>query len=212
MFTSKRGKDLIKQFEGCRLQAYKPVSTEKYYTIGYGHYGADVSKDMVITQQQADSMLKTDIKKFEAKVDKYMNTYYFNQNQYDALVSFAFNVGSIDKLTSNGTRSIEKIRECFSLYNKAGGKVLQGLVRRREAELKLFNEAVKVDCVSSYYNAYKGTTCSIVDALKKVGERDCSLNHRTVIAHVNGIPDYRGTGAQNMLMLDMLKQGILRKA
>ena len=65
MKTSNKGINLIKSFEGLRLRAYKPVSTEKYYTIGYGHYGADVTANMVITETQAIEYLKKDLEKFE---------------------------------------------------------------------------------------------------------------------------------------------------
>jgi len=142
MKTSQTGINLIKSYEGCRLTAYKAAATEKYYTIGYGHYGSDVSKGMKITQAQADAYLVSDLAKFEAKVNKYQSKYNFNQNQFDALVSFAYNVGSIDGLTANGTRKIAQISAKFSAYNKSGGKVLAGLKKRRAAEKKLFNTAI----------------------------------------------------------------------
>lgn len=143
MKTSINGLNLIKKYEGCKLVAYKVVSTEKYYTIGYGHYGADVTRGMRITQAQADAYLVKDLAKFEAKVNKYQGKYNFNQNQFDALVSFAYNVGSIDGLTANGTRTIAQISSKFTAYNKSGGKVLSGLTKRRNAEKKLFNTAIK---------------------------------------------------------------------
>ena len=141
MKTSKNGIEFIKSFEGCRLTAYKAVSTEKYYTIGYGHYGADVTKGMKITQSQADAYLVKDLVKFEARVNKYQSKYNFNQNQFDALVSFAYNVGSIDGLTANGKRTIAQISNKFGEYNKSGGKVLAGLTKRRLKERQLFNKA-----------------------------------------------------------------------
>ena len=143
MKISQTGLNLIKSFEGCKLVAYKAVSTEKYYTIGYGHYGADVTKGMRITQTRADAMLASDLAKFEAKVNKYQGKYNFNQNQFDALVSFAYNVGSIDGLTNNGKRTIAQISAKFAAYNKSGGKVLTGLTKRRAAEKKLFDTAEK---------------------------------------------------------------------
>ena len=140
MKTSEKGINLIKQFEGCRLQAYKPVATEKYYTIGYGHYGPDVAAGAVITQYQADAYLVLDLEKFEKKVEKYNSKYNWTQNEFDALVSFAYNIGSIDQLTANGTRTKQQIAAKIPEYRKAGGKVLQGLVKRRAAEQKLFLE------------------------------------------------------------------------
>lgn len=132
------GLELIKSFESCRLKSYKAVPTEKYWTIGYGHYGADVKKGQVISQSQADELLKDDLEKFEAKVMKYNRKYLFTDNEYSALVSFAFNIGSIDQLTANGTRSKQEIADKMLLYNKSGGKVLNGLVRRRQAERVMF--------------------------------------------------------------------------
>ena len=143
MKTNAQGLALIKSFESCKLTAYKAVSTEKYYTIGWGHYGADVTKGMKITQARADALLVSDLAKFEAKVEKYQSKYNFNENQFSALVSFAYNVGSIDGLTANGTRTIAQISAKITAYNKSGGKVLAGLTRRRNAEKQLFNTAVK---------------------------------------------------------------------
>ncbi len=139
MKISSVGLALIKKYEGCRLTAYKCVSTEKYYTIGYGHYGADVKKGMKITQAQADAYLVSDLAKFEAKVEKYNSKYNFSQAQFDALTSFAYNVGSIDQLTANGTRTIAQISAKITAYNKSGGKVLSGLTKRRKEEKALFD-------------------------------------------------------------------------
>ena len=195
-------------FEGLRLKAYKPISTEKYYTIGYGHYGSDVKKDMVIDKNKAIELLKKDCKKFENNVNKYQPRYNFNQNQYDALVSFAYNIGSINGLTKNGTRSIEQIEKAIPLYNKAGGKVLKGLTTRRKKELALFK---KGDTNNIYYPKYTGTSLSIIDALKSVGEKDTSYNHRKQIAKTNGVLEYKGSKQQNELLLNLLIIGKLLK-
>ena len=138
MKTSKNGIQLIKKFEGVRLVAYKAVPSEKYYTIGYGHYGSDVTSGMTISESQAEVFLKADLIKFENKVNKYMPQYNFTQNEYDAMVSFCYNVGSIDQLTANGTRTMQQIANKIREYNKAGGKVLNGLVKRRQEEYELF--------------------------------------------------------------------------
>lgn len=137
MVTSRNGIKLIKSFEGLRLTAYKAVSTEKYYTIGYGHYGPDVKKDMKITEAQAEKYLKEDLQSAEKTVNALNKP--FNQNQFDALVSFTYNCGSANlrTLCQNG-RSIDTIGKKLVLYNKSGGKVLNGLVRRREAEQTLY--------------------------------------------------------------------------
>jgi GH24 family phage-related lysozyme (muramidase) len=148
---SRVGIDLIKSFEGCRLKAYKPVPTETYYTIGWGHYGPDVKEGMSITQVKADSMLVSDLAKYESYVndpDYVPVTAQLNQNQFDALVSFCYNCGngSLKKLCVG--RTITEIAQNITKYNKGGGNILAGLVRRRKAELDLFNktvEAVKED-------------------------------------------------------------------
>ncbi len=143
MRLSDKGLDLIKSFEGLRLKPYKAVPTEKYYTIGYGHYGADVKKDMTITQKQAEQLLRMDCKRFVTHVNAYVKKYEkqgvkINQNQFDALVSFAYNIGSLDQLTAKGTRSLQSIADKMLLYNKSGGRVLAGLTKRREKERALF--------------------------------------------------------------------------
>jgi Phage-related lysozyme (muraminidase) len=134
MKISDNGINLIKQFEGCRLDAYKcPAGV---WTIGYGHTG-DVRQGQKITAAQAEAYLRVDLGKFEKKVEKY-SKYNWNQDEFDALVSFAYNVGSIDQLTANGTRGRAVIADRILAYNKAGGKVLAGLTRRRKAERELF--------------------------------------------------------------------------
>ena len=144
MNISDNGLKLIESFEGLRLKAYKVSgANEKYYTIGYGHYGPDVKEGMKITKEQAEEYLRKDVASAENAVNKYESKYHFNQNQYDALVSFAYNIGSIDQLTNKGKRTIQQISNNILLYNKAGGKVLAGLKRRREAEKKLFDTPVE---------------------------------------------------------------------
>ena len=141
--TGQAGLNLIKQFEGCRLTAYKcPAGV---WTIGYGHTG-NVAAGQTVTQAEADRLLVTDMEKYEKQVNKYFDRYTWNQNEFDALVSFAFNVGSIDQLTVNGTRSRAVIAEKILLYNKAAGKVLAGLTKRRKAEQELF---LKANCMAS---------------------------------------------------------------
>lgn len=141
MKTSKHGIDFIKSFEGLRLTAYKAVSSEKYYTIGYGHYGSDVGKDMMINEAMAEHLLIKDLEKYEKAVNKYVDIYRLDQNMFDALVSFTYNcgIGNLDKLTQNGKRYISDIRIHILEYNKSGGVVLNGLVKRRKAELDLFD-------------------------------------------------------------------------
>lgn len=140
MKISNTGLKLIEQFEGLRLKAYKDAVG--IWTIGYGHTRG-VAAGQTITKARAEEFLRSDCATAEAAVMKYYSTYKWNQNQFDALVSFAFNVGNIDQLTAKGTRSIAVIAQKMLLYNKAGGKALAGLTKRRQAEAKLFTTPVK---------------------------------------------------------------------
>lgn len=147
------GLKLIKNFEGLRLTAYKALPTEKYYTIGYGHYGSDVKRGMKITEAQADAYLKSDVSWAESAVNRlvtaFINTHGYDpverygDNGFSALVSLTFNVGPAWTRNS-GLRSLlltgkwKEAADRMLLYNKAGGKVLEGLKRRRAAERELF--------------------------------------------------------------------------
>ena len=142
--VSKRGIDLIKEFEGCRLTAYR--DEVGVLTIGYGITNADksvtgtsIKAGMKISQSTAEKWLEQSLnRKYLPLVMKYDTRYNWNQNEIDALVSFAYNIGSIDQLTANGSRSRETIAKKMLEYNKAGGTIYRGLTRRREAERKLF--------------------------------------------------------------------------
>lgn len=138
--TSNYGINLIKRFEGCRLSAYR--DTVGVVTIGYGWTnpidGKPLTMNTKITQEKAETLLREGLKPYEAKVNKYDSKYHWNQNQFDALVSFCYNLGNIDGLTANGTRSINEIANKFTAYNKAGGRVIAGLTSRRNEEKQLF--------------------------------------------------------------------------
>lgn len=139
MKTSQRGINLIKQFEGVRLTAYKcPAGV---YTIGYGHTRG-VKRGMKITEEEASAFLAIDLRNSEKAVERYDSVYHWNQNEFDALVSFTFNCGAANlrSLLRNGRRNRTQIAETLPLYRKAGGKVLKGLERRRAAEKALFLE------------------------------------------------------------------------
>ena len=139
MKTSQRGINLIKQFEGVRLTAYKcPAGV---YTIGYGHTRG-VTRGMRITEEEASAFLAADLRNSEKAVERYDSIYHWNQNEFDALVSFTFNCGATNlrALLRNGRRNRSQIAETLPLYRKAGGKVLKGLERRRAAEKALFLE------------------------------------------------------------------------
>ena len=137
MNRSNRGLDLIKSFEGCRLSSYKCPSNK--WTIGYGHTQG-VCEGMVITQEQADKFLFEDVQRFVNAVNQYQSRFNFNQNEYDALVSFTYNCGegSLQAVMSCCNTKQEIAEEC-KLYNRSSdGQILNGLVRRREEEYKLF--------------------------------------------------------------------------
>ena len=142
--VSDKGVKLIKEFEGCKLKAYyDPVGV---ITIGYGTTNADksitgktITKGMTISQATADKWLKESLnKKYAPKVNKYDGKYHWTQYEFDALISFAYNIGSIDELTANGSRSKQVIANKIPLYCHAKGKKLAGLERRRKAERALF--------------------------------------------------------------------------
>lgn len=137
---SSNGIELIKQFEGCRLEAYYD-SYGEVWTIGYGHTEG-VKKGQRITQAQADEFLRSDCGWAQEAVRKYNSKYHWSQNQFDALVSFTYNLGegNLNTLTGNGSKTIKQISDAIPLYNKAGGKVLTGLVNRRSKEKELFDK------------------------------------------------------------------------
>jgi len=160
------GLALIKQFEGCRLAAYQ--CSAGVWTIGYGHT-AGVHKGMKITQAQAEEYLKHDVAKFE----KYVNnpsyvpfTDKLNQNQFDALVSFAFNLGqgNVKKLCTG--RVMNQIPSAMQQYCKAAGKTLPGLQRRRKAEAALYNKKVE-SCTGATTTTVKESEDYSMNTIKK---------------------------------------------
>lgn len=142
MKISKRGLDLIKSFEGCRLSAYR--DSVGVLTIGYGHTSG-VTEGMVITQERADTLLLEDIDRYERNVMSWNYIYNWSQNEFDALVSFAFNIGSIDQLVGLGKRDKSVIADKMLMYCHAGGNTLAGLKRRRDAERSIFLSGGSLD-------------------------------------------------------------------
>ena len=133
--------DMIKDFEGCVLHSYKCDANEAYYTIGYGHYGIS-NPNMTIDKATAEHFLEDDLELVYDKLEQYDKVYNFTTNEYDALVSFCFNIGSIDQLTANGTRSKSEIAEHIPAYCHCGDVVLDGLVARRNIEYQLFTNGI----------------------------------------------------------------------
>lgn len=140
MKTNENGKNLIKSFESCRLNAYKDSTGT--LTIGWGHTGnvdgTPIYLGMTISQQKADELFESDLEKFENHVNGYNDIYNFTSNEFSSLVSFAYNVGSITSLTSKGTRTKIQIANKMLEYVYSKGKKLKGLVNRRTKERALF--------------------------------------------------------------------------
>ena len=139
MKTSLEGINLIKHFEGCELEAYKcPAGV---WTIGYGHIKG-VQQGDVITEQEADNMLVEELEEYENYIHNLVNCP-LNQNQFDALVSWVYNLGSSNLQASTQLKVLNAgdyagVPAQMLRWNKAGGKVLEGLTRRRQAEADLF--------------------------------------------------------------------------
>lgn len=141
MKINNEGLELIKSFEGCRLIAY--LCPAGKWTIGYGHTSG-VKKGQVITREQAENMLKSDLKTYEKHVEDNVHID-LNENQFSALVSFCYNCGMGNLRTLVKGRTAEQIAEAILLYNKANGTALNGLIRRRKAERELFLKPVSVN-------------------------------------------------------------------
>tara|TARA_R100000234_G_C4943136_1_gene153823 strand:+ start:364 stop:792 length:429 start_codon:yes stop_codon:yes gene_type:complete len=141
MNIGQKGIDLIKHFEGCELNAYKcPAGV---WTIGYGHIKG-VSEGMSITQEQAEQMLLDELKEYENYINELV-VVDLSQNQFDALVSWVYNLGPANLQSSTLLKVLNSgdysgVPAQIERWNKAGGKVLEGLIRRREAESALFCE------------------------------------------------------------------------
>ena len=139
MKTSSKGIALIKEFEGLRLKAYKCPGG--VWTIGYGHT-AGVKPGIVITEAQAEQFLKEDLITFEKAVNT--QNLSLNQNQFDALVSFTYNVGTGNFSSSTLLRKVRanpldnSIMDEFLRWVYSKGRVLPGLQHRRLAEMKLY--------------------------------------------------------------------------
>ena len=139
MKISQEGLSLIKKFEGLRLKAYK--CSANVLTIGYGHTGGVKETDK-ITLEEADSLLEKDIAKFEEYVSDNVIVK-LNQSQFDALVAWTFNLGPGNLRSSTMLKKLnngeyESVPFEMRRWNKAGGKTLDGLIRRRQAESLLF--------------------------------------------------------------------------
>jgi len=139
MKTSKEGVSLLKKFEGCKLRTY--LDAVDVPTIAYGRT-KDVKIGDICTQQQAEDWLEEELVEYEGYVEKAV-TVPLEQNQFDALVSWTYNLGPSNLTRSSMLRVLnasdyDNVPEQIMRWNKAGGRVLAGLVRRREAEAEMF--------------------------------------------------------------------------
>lgn len=149
MKINEKGLIIIKRFEGFRAKAYRcPAGV---WTIGFGHTGGVKDGDF-IRKEDAEKLLKKDVERFEKMVSNInaKGNYNFNENEFSALVSFAFNVGNVKGVTANGTRTKQQIavamlKYCYATVN-GKKKKLSGLESRRKQECVLFKTAVKVSC------------------------------------------------------------------
>lgn len=214
MKIDKYGEKLIKKFESCKLTAYKVDKNEKYYTIGWGHYGADVKKDMKISKERADKLFRNDIKYFETCVSSCLKVK-ITQSMFNALVSFTYNVGfgafkNSTLLKCVNKSQFKKASNEFKKWNKCGGKVLNGLVKRRLLEKTEFERQGLAPSYIEVNNfilpslkGYKGF--SIVEGLKKYKYKS-DFGYRCELWENLGYKEtYIGSKKQNLLLLKKLK-------
>lgn len=139
MNISEEGINLIKKFEGCKLEAYQDAVG--VWTIGYGHT-KNVHEGQVIKQKEAESMLVHELLEYCHHVEKALEVE-LTQNQFDALVSWTYNLGPTNLNRSTmlkviNANNMSEVPTQIKRWNKAGGKILDGLVRRRKAEALMF--------------------------------------------------------------------------
>ena len=214
MKIDKYGEKLIKNFESCKLFAYKADNSEKYYTIGWGHYGADVKKDMKISKETAEKLFRNDIKYFETCVSSCLKVK-VTQSMFNALVSFTYNVGfgafkNSSLLKYVNKKQFKKASNEFKKWNKCGGKVLSGLVKRRKLE-KIEFERQGLASSSIMINDYKVPSLrgykglSLVDGLKKYKYKS-DFGYRCELWEILGYTEiYTGSKKQNLVLLKKLK-------
>lgn len=142
MKISQRGVDLIKEWEGCKLTAYQ--DSVGVWTVGYGSTGGDVCKGLTITQEDAEKRLRKHLEGVERAIGRLV-TVPLTQGEFDALCSFVYNLGegalaksTLLKMLNNN--DYDGAAQQFLRWDKAGGQVLAGLTRRRQAEMRRFEE------------------------------------------------------------------------
>ncbi|MDP4574541.1 lysozyme [Qipengyuania sp. G39] len=154
--ASQRGIDLIKRFEGCArvrrdglVEAYPdPGTGGAPWTIGWGATGATIGPGTVWTQAHCDARLERDIARHAEDVAQALGNAPTTQAQFDALVSFHYNTGAIARATLTKrhlARDYEAATAEFARWNRAGGQIMQGLVRRREEEARLYRSGYRMN-------------------------------------------------------------------
>lgn len=139
MNISKEGLSLIKKFEGCELEAY--LCPAGVWTIGYGHT-KDVKEGDKINKEEADYLLQEEMIEYESYINDFVEVP-LNRNQFDALCSWVYNLGPTNLKNSTMLKVLNEekyvdVPQEIKRWNKAGGEVLDGLIKRREAEAKMF--------------------------------------------------------------------------
>lgn len=142
MTPSTKCADFIKGYEACRLTAYLPTKHD-VPTIGWGSTGPDIRLGMTWTQEQADARFASDLARFGAKVSDLIGSAPTKQNEYDAMVSLAYNIGQGNFASSTVLRKHKAgdhdgAAAAFALWNKQKGVVLNGLTKRRAAEAAMY--------------------------------------------------------------------------
>jgi lysozyme len=174
MQITREGLDMIKAHEGLRLKAYKCPSG--VWTVGYGHTSAAgspfVKPDMTIDEAEAERILRSDLAKFEAVVKRLVKVSLTN-NQYSAIVSFVYNVGETNFAKSSvlkciNAKQFDLVPAKLALWNKGGGKVLKGLVRRRAEEGALFASHDADDSVEPDTNVQPSTGKSAMSSTTNI--------------------------------------------
>jgi lysozyme len=145
MQTGPKGRALIKEYEGVKLHAYYCPAGK--LTIGVGSTGPHVKVGMTITAQEADDLFTKDLGRFEKAVNRMVHVP-LSQEQFDALVSFSFNLGEANLEKSTLLKMLNEknysgAANQFKQWNRSRGKILPGLVRRRAAEAALFSSTIE---------------------------------------------------------------------